>query len=111
MNIYVPNYTDNNCAIIKDNETIRVYDNRPRNINEDYTYTDYFYNSHYYNINGSEHFDNVETLPTCINSDNITTDFYYRNDIADILLIFLILFIIGILLPIKLFSRFFRRLT
>ena len=45
--VYVPNYDTNNCAIVKDNTTIRVYDNRPQLTDENYTYTDYFYNSHY----------------------------------------------------------------
>lgn len=107
--IYVPNYDTNNCAIIKDDTTIRVYDNRPQNTNENYSYTDYFYNSHYYNISGVQSFENVELLPTCISNDNITTDFYYRNDLAQILLIFLIMFIFCILIPIKICIRFFRR--
>lgn len=110
MKIYVPDYDNNSCVIIKDNETLRVYNNRPQNINEDYSYTDYFYNSHYYNINGSERFNSVDTLPVCLNFDTITRDIYYRNDIVDIFLIFLVLFIVGIILPLKLFSRFFRRL-
>lgn len=107
--VYVPNYDTNNCAIVKDNTTIRVYDNRPQLTDENYTYTDYFYNSHYYFVTGNETFTSTELLPTCISSDDITTDFYYRSDLAQILLIFLILFIFCILIPLKLFTRFFRR--
>lgn len=107
--IYVPTYDTNNCVVIKDAETIRVYDNRPQDANIDYTYTDYFYTSHYYSINGIENFNDITSLPICISDDNISTDFYYRSDIADILIVFIIFVIIGILLPIKLFSRLFRR--
>lgn len=46
-----------------------------------------------------------------INRNRFTGDFYYRNDIADICIVIFIIILFGFGLPIKLFSRFFRRLT
>ena len=45
-----------------------------------------------------------------ISYNNLTDDFYYRNDIADICLVIFIILLVGFGLPIALFSRFFRRL-
>lgn len=88
--IYVPNYTTGMCAYINNNNTIRVYETQPRN-NATINYTDYYFNSHYYYNRGYTTFSNYSTLPTCLYDSDITTDYYYRNDFSDILLIFAII--------------------
>lgn len=88
--IYVPNYTTGQCAYINNSNTIRVYDSQSlqgRTIN----YVDYYYNSHYYFTRGYTTFSNYSTLPTCLYDDDITTSIYYRGDIADILIVFVII--------------------
>lgn len=88
--IYVPDYDSSQCAYIYNSNTIRVYDSFPmqgRTIN----YTDYYFNSHYMHTSGSTTFSNYSTLPTCLLEDDITTSIYYRNDISDILLVFVII--------------------
>ena len=107
--IYVPEYSSSNCAYVRNDTTIRVYSSVP-SLNSTISYRDYYVNSHYIYSEGTQTFSNYTTLPTCISSTNITTDFYYRNDFADILIIFIIIVIIGIYIPLKVFTRIFRRL-
>lgn len=98
--IYVPQYENFSCVYLYDKDTIRVlnpYDN---------TYTDYFINSHYVSKTGVNH-DNLDI--ECINQNNLTTDFYYRNDLDSILVIFFIILIVCFYFPYRLFSRAFGR--
>lgn len=106
--VYVPNYNDSNCAYMYSSDTLRVYESTPT-YNSNVSYTDYFVNSHYLSRDGITNFSQYSTLPTCINSSDITTNFYYRNDFDSILIIFFILFIFIIYIPLKLLSRLFGR--
>lgn len=85
--LYVPNYDNNNCAYIYNSDVIRVYDNRPTSPGQ-YSYTDYYPRLHYQYNRGSTTFSSYSTYPTC--SDSVSTNFYYRNDITEILIIFVI---------------------
>lgn len=111
--IYVPD-TSYPCYEVIDRHTIRVYKDTPV-YSKTIEYFDVYLDEHYltgstystwywYN-NESSH----STLPTCILKDNLTSDFWYRNDLADILIIFLILAIFIILVPFRIFSRFLGR--
>lgn len=91
--IYVPDYTNVKCAYIRDANTIRVYDTHPTN-NSTVGYTDYYINSHYIFTNGSTTFNNYNTIPTCLNSDTISTDIWYRHDLADIMTVLFIILVI-----------------
>lgn len=85
--LYVPEYTSNNCAYIYNSDIIRVYNTRP-NSPGTYSYIDYYPHLHYaYNI-GSTTFSNYSTYPTCVN--DVSTNFYNRVDITEILIIFTI---------------------
>lgn len=106
--IYVPNYSDGNCAYIYNSDIVRVYDSIPRH-NSTIGYKDYFINSSYIDNNGTTTFSQYSSLPTCINSDRITTEVYYRNDFAQILLIFFLLSFICFWVPWRIFLRLFRR--
>lgn len=110
-NIYLPinNVSDFACYSVYDKDTIRAYRDRPQ-IDSSSEYVDFFINSHYLQKTGIQSWGQwSNTLPTCISSNSITTDYYYRNDFADILLIFIIFAIVCIYLPFKLFSRIFRK--
>lgn len=85
--MYVPNYSNGNCAYLYNDRFIRVYDTTPT-YNSTINYTDYLFDSHYLSRTGSTTFSNYSTLPIC--SSNITTNFFYRNDILDIVLLFTI---------------------
>lgn len=106
--IYVPEYTQGNCAYIYNSDVIRVYDSQPRN-NATISYKDYYIKSSYIYNNGSTTFSNYSTLPVCIADSRLTTDVYYRNDFPQILLIFFMLSFVCFWVPWKIFIRLFRR--
>ena len=106
--IYVPEYTQGNCAYIYNSDVIRVYDSQPRN-NATISYKDYYIKSSYIYNNGSTTFSNYSTLPVCIADSRLTTDVYYRNDFLQILLIFFMLSFVCFWVPWKIFIRLFRR--
>lgn len=110
-NIYLPidNVNDFACFSIYDKDTVRAYKTQPQ-LDSSSEYVDFYINSHYLQKTGIQSWGQWNSsLPTCISSDSVTTDFYYRNDFPDILLIFIIFAIVGIYLPFKLFSRIFRK--
>ena len=108
-NIYLPDDTTyNKCYVVQNENVIRGYDRIPSN-NTTYNYRDYYINSNYIYKDGTGQWSSYTTLPICLDNSVITNDFYYRNDIADILLIFVILFIFIVYIPIKIVFRIFKK--
>ena len=105
--IYVPdlNYK---CYVVRDTNTIRAYKRVPTN-NSTIDYRDYYYNSNYLYQDGEQTFSQYTTLPTCLDSNVLTDNSYYRNDIADILFIFTIICLFGLYLPYRIFLHLFKR--
>ena len=83
--MYVPNYESGNCAYLYSDNFIRVYDTTPTN-NSTIHYIDYLISNHYLQREGYQTFGSYSTLPVC--SDNVTTNWYQRTDILDIILLF-----------------------
>ena len=106
--IYVPDLENYECFVVTSDTTIRAYEEVPRR-NADINYRDYYYTSNYLYEDGVQSFSNYSTLPICLENSVLTNDFYYRNDFVDILLIFFIMSIFIIYIPIRIFSRLFRR--
>lgn len=107
--VFVPeDNTFNQCYVIQSNEVIRGYDTYPRN-NANYTYRDYYINADYIYREGSGSWSQYTTLPTCLPSDIITNDYYYRVDFYKILIMFVIFSFFGLYIPIKIFSKLFRK--
>ena len=106
--VYVPTYSTGNCAYIYNSDIIRVYDSVPQS-GRTIPYTDYYIKSSYISNTGSTTFSQYSTLPTCISDSNITTDFYYRNDLSDILTITFIILVVCFYFHYKVFSRAFGR--
>lgn len=106
--IYVPNLKDYKCFIVRNEEVIRAYKEIPTN-NKDIEYRDYYYNSNYLYNDGTQTFSQYTTLPTCLNNDVLTNEIYYRNDFDKILVIFLIMSIFCIFIPLKIFSKLFKK--
>lgn len=103
--IYSPVAIDNNkCFEYQDTVILRVYDTI--NINQVNNYTDYNTGNHYSSKKGSVL---LTDSPVCINHEDLTTDFYYRNDISHILVVFLIICIFVFYIPYKIFLRFYRK--
>lgn len=88
--IYVPNSEEYACVYVRDTNTIRAYKTMPQQGNN-VEYRDFYMNSHYVFVDGVQQFSNYTTLPTCLNSSDITSLYVYRNDFADILLIFILM--------------------
>ena len=106
--IFVPNLENYACVVIRNNSTMRAYENMPqRNSSSDYT--DYYFTSNYVYTKGTESWTNYSTLPVCLTSDQITDEVYYRNDFDSILIIFMILCIFCFVFPWKIFTRIFRK--
>lgn len=104
--IYMPNLNDYECFVVLNDTTIRAYEEMPIE-NTTIPFRDYFINANYIYKDGFEDF--TTNVPVCLSSDVLTDNFYYRNDLDSILIIFLILSIFAFYLPIKLFKRLFRR--
>lgn len=105
--IYVPdiNYA---CYVVIDNETIRAYETMPTQ-DSTVNYRDYYINSNYLYEDSYQTFSRYSTLPICLDNNLITNEIYYRNDFDSILVIFLIMTIFIIYIPLKIFSRLFKR--
>lgn len=106
--IYVPDLTNYKCFVVISDTTIRAYEEIPRR-NFDINYRDYYFTANYLYEDGTQSFGNYSNLPVCLDNSVLTNDFYYRNDFADILFIFLVFAIFIIYIPIRIFSRLFRR--
>lgn len=102
--IYVPNIDDFSCFTMQDGY-IRGYADEPV-LSASVPYTDFFYNSNYYTRSG---FEVISEVPSCIDSDKLTTDYMYRTDIDKIIFIFLALIFICVFLPIKLIFHLLNR--
>ena len=105
--IYVPDLTSYSCFVMH-NDYIRAYTSNPA-YNTTLNYTDYYFKNNYYSQSGTQQFGNYSTLPTCIDSNLLTDEVYYRYDFDKILIIFFILAIVIVYVPIKILFRFFRR--
>ena len=105
--IYVPDYETYQCAYLNSSNMLRVYDSVPIH-NTTVDYREYAIDNHYVYRDGSTTFSNYSTLPTCLDDDVITTNFYYRTDISDIVFLFMAFVGINYILISKLVKLFFR---
>lgn len=104
--IYVPqDNTYNKCYVVQNSDIIRGYDTTPNN-NTNYNYRDYYIKSNYIYKDGQGQWTTYSTLPICLDNNNLTNNFYYRNDFADICIIFMCFALIIFGLPYKLFKTF-----
>lgn len=106
--IYVPDLTNYKCFVVRSDSTIRAYKQVPRN-NQTVEYRDYYFTANYMYQDGEQQFSSYTTLPVCLDNNVLTSEVYYRNDFDRILIMFLILTIVIIGIPLKVFLRFFRR--
>lgn len=91
--IYVPDTDSYECFVVRDSNTLRAYRSVPVN-SSSVSYRDYYVNSHYLYQDGLQNFSSSSSLPVCLDSSILTTQYSYRNDFADICIItFLICFV------------------
>jgi len=106
--IYVPDLENYKCYVVQSEGVLRGYEEIPQN-NTTVNYRDFYINSNYIYKDSSQQFSTYTNLPTCLSTDVLTTDVYYRNDFDSILVIFLIMSIFCFYIPIKIFSKLFKR--
>lgn len=108
---YLPtNSINSNYKYTISNDYIRVYTNNNCYTNYNSTYCDcyYVYPKIDYLISETTSC-NVSNLNNTISYTNFTDNYYYRIDFANILLMFFIMSIFIIFIPIKIFSKIFRK--
>ena len=96
--IYVPQKENYKCYVVQSEGVIRAYEKM-----------DYYIRSNYIYRDGNTTFSSYSTLPICLSDSELTSEVYYRNDFDSILIIFLIMCIFCFYIPIKIFTRLFRR--
>lgn len=107
--IFLPvSITNNNCAYIRNEEVIRVYENKPTTIGN-YTYRDYYIHFDYNYTTGVSQFSQYSTYPDCLSSNLFTTNYFSRIDLADIILVVFIILVVCFYFPIRFIGRFFGR--
>lgn len=109
--IYLPveNTNDFKCYSVQNDYTIRAYVDTPQ-IDSSSNYVDFYINSHYLEKTGVQTWGNyTQYLPICLSNENITNDFYYRNDFPDILFMFLVFVFFGMYIPFRIIRRFFKK--
>lgn len=106
--IYVPDLESYKCYVVQSEGVLRGYEEIPKN-NTTVNYRDFYINSNYIYKDGNQSFSSYGNLPICLSNNVTTTDIYYRNDFDSILIIFFIMTIFCIYLPLKIFSRLFKR--
>lgn len=104
--LYVPDYSDTQCATIRSENVIRVYDTFPRQ-NATIHYNDLYVNFDYISQPGEQTFSNYSTLPVCL--ENVSDQWIYRKDFADIMIGFVVIAMFIYVLLAKLLGPIFRR--
>ena len=56
--IYVPNYTSNNCVVVRNEQVIRKYETTPT-YNSNINYVDYYIHSDYMESTGTQNFSKI----------------------------------------------------
>lgn len=107
--IYVPDLENYQCFVVQSEGVIRAYEEVPLR-NSSINYRDYYIESNYIYKDNTQYFSSNSNLPICLQTSEVTSEVYYRNDFADILVIFLIMCIFCFYIPLNLFKRLFRRL-
>lgn len=107
--IYLPvEITNSNCAYIRNEEIVRVYEQKPTTTGN-YSYRDYYIHFDYNYTTGVSQFSQYSTYPDCLSTNLFTTNYFYRMDITNIVIIVICMLIVCFLFPLKLLSRFLGR--
>lgn len=106
--IYLPDLENYNCFVVQNEGVIRAYEETPQN-NQTISYRDYYINSSYIYKDGYQSFNQYATLPTCLDNNTVTNDYWYRLDLPSILFIFCVFVFFGVYLPFKIFMRLFKK--
>ena len=109
MKIYVPqDNTFNKCYVVQSEGVIRAYEEVPQT-NHTVNYRDYYIKSDYIYRDSYQNFGSYSTTPTCLSSDVITNDYWYRLDITNVLINVTIISLFGLYFPWRIFKSLFGR--
>lgn len=108
--IYLPiEVNSNQCPVIVSDGHIRIYDRIPNGTYQNNVhYYDFYVRENYLQSENYTDFSQYTSL-NCVDRNQFTTDKWYRPDIWQSLLCFVVIGGIGIYLPYKLISRIFGR--
>ena len=113
--LYVPDYSSIKypCVVVRDSNTIRAYKqtpyNPPYNQIVDIPFVDFYLNSNYIYTENTQRFSNNTSLPICLSSSNLTDNYYHRNDLDSILIVFVIFCFFALYIPFKVIMRLFKK--
>lgn len=102
--IYVPSLNQTSCYYYDNNSTIIEL---PDNFQ-----ADSLYNAKHISLDN--HYDTyfkeiiIPNNVNCLEHNNLTTSYWYRNDLSDIIIIFLFILLAIIFVPYKLATRFWK---
>jgi len=110
--VYIPSDINTDCLVLIKEGVIRSYNINntiiPLDIN--ISYIDIYYKSDYITIIGTTIYTYYNLPPTCNNiTQEITNEIWYRYDFTNILIIFTVFTIFTVFIPIKIFSKLFKR--
>lgn len=105
--VFVPfdDLSNNYCVTYNDDGSVLYYFDREQISNDVITGKKVFVNNHYNIIDST--FENIKI--NCINNDNLTNNWFYRNDLPDVLISFFFMISFFFCIPFILFSRIFKR--
>lgn len=101
--IYVPSIEDSCYTFYSDGVIVKLPTNFQ--INQEYNATFIETNNHYLTYDKNIV---VQENYVCINHNKLTSSWYYRNDISDIIIYFLFIMILVIVVPYLLATRFWK---
>lgn len=109
MKIFMPeDNTYDKCYVVQSEGVIRGYDKIPAN-NINYNYRDYYIKSDYIYREGTGTWSSYSTLPICLDSDIITNDHWYRQDITNILINVFVICVLCLYPAFKVFKSLWGR--
>lgn len=103
--MYVPVLNNNNCVVIRNSDTIRVYDYTPYH-DSNVHYIDYYPHLNYESNEGYEYFSQYSSIPYCRQAD---TNVMNRIDINNFIVPISILLLLCIWFNYILLKEFFFR--
>ena len=110
MKTYLPSqFINNNYRYSISNNSYVIHTNNNCYTQYNTTYCDCYNVYPQLDYINSETYTCTYNVSTYINSNNFTSDYWYRIDLSNILIIFLILFIVIFNVPFKLIQRLFGR--
>lgn len=107
--IYVPEYTPQKYPCVTYSQSyIRAYKTQPRR-NSVIDRDTFYFNNHYDRVSDTQIFGNYDISLVCLPEAQLTDNYFYRHDIDNILIVFIIISLVTIYFPFRLFLKLFKK--